>query len=331
MSFPSELMEGKDGEIAQHVLGSWSENTNQKYAERFRDFVRWCGEEGCGYLPASETTAARYIVHLIENGASVSALKQVTASIARAHKLCRHPNPMAAYEIQLILKAHRREAKEPPTRARPITLHEIRLMVRAIEDKSAMGLRDRAMLLVGFAGGFRMGELLGIQVGHLDWQPEGVVVRIPKSKGDREGRGQEATLPRVEDTEICPVTALRDVLRERRYRLRVDDLDPDAYVFTSAGKGRPPYPMTERRLSKDAWAERLRQMAERASVSTERLTTHSLRAGMATEALEAGADLASVARLGRWSSLGMVLTYDRRARWRNNAAAHVLAATGQVA
>jgi len=77
---------------------------------------------------------------------------------------------------------------------------------------SPSGVRDRALLLVGFAGAFRRSELVAIDHAHCAQHRDGVIITIPFSKTDQEGRAEEVGLPYGAHPETCPVRALTDWL-----------------------------------------------------------------------------------------------------------------------
>src|SRR5690606_7389113 len=95
----------------------------------------------------------------------------------------------------------------------PILVEDLRQIVCQLPD-TLTGRRDRALLLVGFAGGFRRSELVSINREDLQSVPRGLVIHLRRSKTDQEGRGEKVGIPRGSRLETCPVRALEDWLSE---------------------------------------------------------------------------------------------------------------------
>lgn len=314
-----------EDETLELQRGAWADQTNEKYDAMMRVYRAFCEETQRRDLPGTPETAAAFIADLmIRRQWTHNRLQQASAAVNRAHSLAGLPCPMDAPGVALLIKAARRN-RGPVKQARPLTPEELRLMIRSLDERP-ISVRDRALLLVGFAGALRASELLALEVDDLDWRRQGVVLKIRSAKGDRNRDGQEALAPRVRDAELCPFLALRELGRLRNYA-QAEGRPVSKCLFAASD----PFGelIHDRPLSGRAWRKRLPQLAEAAGISTEGLSTHSLRAGMATAALERGVDLPAVARLGRWSDVRQILTYDRRQRWSDNAAAQVLVATGE--
>ena len=168
---------------------------------------------------------------------------------------------------------------KPVRPAAALTSLEIKQLIASCAE-DLPGLRDRALFLVGFAGAVRRSELVAIDRVHLRFAAYGVVIHIPRSKGDQAGRGADVTLPRMRGDDTCPVRALERWLRRARITR--------GPVF----RGITTHGTIEGRLSADGVRKILLRRAALAKLTvhpSERLSPHGLRAGLITEAYLAGA------------------------------------------
>jgi integrase len=192
----------------------------------------------------------------------------------------------------------------------PLLSADIRRIVAARRD-DLIGVRDSALVLVGFAGGFRRSELAGIHICDLKFSADGVVVTVRKSKTDQEGAGREVGLPFGASPETCPVRALRQWLDRARIQ--------EGPVFRSVGR----YGHVSRRgLHKDSIGKLLKRAAARAGMNIDPLGGHSLRAGCVTQAAMNGVREFVIMRQTGHKAVATLRRYIRSGEiFRENAAA----------
>jgi integrase len=174
-----------------------------------------------------------------------------------------------------------------------------------------LGVRDRALLALGFAGGFRRSELVALDVADLRFRRDGagVEVMIDRSKTDQQGRGHMKEIARGRRASTCPVTALRDWLE-------LADIEQGP-VFRAVNRHGH---VSEKRLTDQVVALVVKRAATAAGIANEAYSAHSLRAGLVTQAKERGVEDADIMRLTGHRSLQTLHGYDRRAkRWSNPA------------
>jgi integrase len=171
-------------------------------------------------------------------------------------------------------------------------------MVGALEGQRAGAVRDRALLLIGFAGAFRRSELVALDVGDVSFRAEGIVLTVRRSKTDQEGAGADVAIASGENPATCPVRALRAWLELRG--------DAGA-LFVSVDR----YGRLGGRLGGGDVARIVKRTAQRAGLDAARYSGHSLRAGLATAAARQGRGDRSIMRQGRWASRTMVDRYVR--------------------
>jgi integrase len=289
-----------------------AESTLRAYRADWRAFEAWCLTHGLSALPAAPETIALYITEVARNR-KVATITRHLASIAQAHKQQGHDSPTRAAVVQNVLKGIRRAKGTAPTQKAAAEIAVIRAMVDQLDD-SLQGIRDRAILLIGFAGAFRRSELAGLTLADVQFTNDGLVITLRRSKTDQEGEGYLKGIPYGSTPATCPVRALRAWL---------DASDVSAGpLFRSMWKGgRRLRPSA---LNDRAIAEVIKRAAAAAGYDPAGFSGHSLRAGLVTTAAAAGVDERTIMEQTGHKTTTMVRRYMRRGSlFRNNAAAKV--------
>jgi integrase len=289
---------------AAYATTAYSEATKRAYRADWADFTGWCAIAGTPPLPADPATVAAYLASLATTH-SRSSLRRRLASIGQAHRLAGHDWLSSHPLIRTTLRGILRQHGTPPRQAAALTTAEMRRLVGAC-DGGLTGLRDRAMLLIGFAGALRRSELVGIDREHITFTHEGLRLLIPRAKTDPEGAGTEIGLPQGRARETCPVRAIRAWLdvSETTYGPVFRKIDKWGTIETS-------------RLCPEAVRQILRRRAAEAGITVppnERLSPHGLRAGFITQAYKAGARDEAIMSHTRHADLKSMRRYVRRAK-----------------
>lgn len=285
------------------AANSLSDNTRRSYDDCWRRFAAWCRERRVECLPADPVTVATWVGSC---GLSLSSIRVTLAAVGYAHRLAGYDSPTTATAVRATVRGLGREQGTAQRQVRPLRLAQLRRVLEPI-PADRLGLRDRGILLLGFAGAFRRSELAALDLGDLDWVDEGLVVTIRRSKTDQESRGRRVAIPYGSDLLTCPVRNIQRYLKQRA----VDGL-VGAPVFLSK---------THRRLSGAAIAAIVKRRAAAAGVDARDLSGHSLRAGFATEAAAQGASERAIARQTGHRNLQTLRRYIREGTlWRENAA-----------
>lgn len=252
-----------------------SPNTLRAYAADLRDFERYCQRRGETVLPATSQTVAAYLAVLADQGLRVATLERRLAAISQAHQLAGFPSPTADAHVRSVFKGIRRHHGSAPTPKAPIMIEDLRAMIASLPDRTR-GVRDRALLLLGFAGGFRRSELTGLTRADIEFCRDGLIVILRRSKTDQEGEGRRVAIPYGSLPQTCPVRALQDWLSEAGIK--------EGAIFravTHQGFIRQP-------ITPQSVALIVKQAAKRAGLDSQRFAGHSLRAGLCTTAARAG-------------------------------------------
>jgi site-specific recombinase XerD len=292
---------------------SRSEATKRAYRRQWEAFTSWCEERGFPSLPASPEAVALYVADRAESGWKVAGLAQALAAISVAHVTAGHPSPRGAAPVREVLAGIRRTLGTAQRQAAPLLAGQLRAILEALPG-SLRGLRDRALLLVGFAGAFRRSELVSLTVADARFTAEGLELTLRRSKTDQEGAGHVKALPYSGNPSACPVRALQAWLEGAGIK--------SGPLFREVTRHEA---VSDKALSDRSVARIVKGCAAAAGLEVERLSGHSLRAGFATQAARAGKAERAIQRQTGHRSVTMLRRYIREAeRWTDNAAAGLL-------
>jgi integrase len=197
------------------------------------------------------------------------------------------------------MKGIRRTLGTAPNQKAPTLTDDIRAMVDAT-DAGLIGVRDRALILLGFAGAFRRSEVVGLDVEDCTFSKDGLTITLRRSKIDQQAAGRKIGIPYGANPETCPVRVLQGWIEEARIT--------GGPLFRSLNRhGR----LQPGRLSSAGVARVVKKLAERSGLDEAKYAGHSLRAGHATAAAIAGASERSIMNQTGHRSVQMVRRYIR--------------------
>lgn len=319
-------------QAAAYAAAARSPATLRAYRSAWRQYDAWCRDLGFEPLAGEAGQVGMYLTRAAERLA-VASLQVHLAAIVAAHRLAGQQLDPGHPSIALLLDGlRRRKGTAPARQAAPITPDLLARMVRA-QPCSPLGLRNRAMLLVGFGAALRRAELVALDAGDLRFvEGRGVVVRLRRSKTDPTGAGQEVAIWGAADPDLCAPAALQAWLAW------LQPARGDQPLFVGF---RPTGVPTGKRLSDKAVVRLIQATAEGVGAAdpdliagsrgplaaslAPRYSGHSLRAGLATAAAVAEAQLHDVMRQTRHKSPEMARRYMRASDlWRNNVTETVL-------
>jgi integrase len=258
-------------------------------------------------LPATPETVTLYVSDLAGR-CRVATLTRRLSAISQAHQIAGHEPPTSAAAVRTVMAGIRRiKGTAPNTKAATLT-GDIRAMVAALPD-GLLGVRDRALLLVGFAGAFRRSELVGLDRPDLEFTQEGLTVTLRRSKSDQDGQGRKVGIPYGSNPETCPIRAVQAWLEAAAIS--------EGPVFRGVSR----HGKVQGRLSGYAVALIVKRYAAAGGLDPARYAGHSLRAGLATAAAIGGASERAIMNQTGHKSVTMVRRYIRDGSlFRENAA-----------
>jgi site-specific recombinase XerD len=274
-------------------------STRKAYGTDFRLFKEWCDAKGVSSLPASPETVAAFLAHEAGNGTKPSTLGRRVAAIRYAHKLAHLDTPTDSEAVKATLRGIRRTVGAAKVRKAPAVAAKVRAMVALAPDRLA-GLRDRALLLLGFAGAFRRSELVALDVADIAETETGLLVSIRRSKTDQEGEG--VTIAIAGGDVACPTRALREWLDAAGI-----ETGPIFRAINKAGR------VAAERLTDRSVANIVKAYAELAGFDATTFSGHSLRSGFLTSAAANGASIFKMMDVSRHKSVDTLQGYLRDA------------------
>lgn len=302
VNFTSELPD----EVAEYVEKSLSENTRRAYATDVAHFQAWGGS-----IPATDITIAKYVAEHADT-LSVATLCRRIATISKAHTANGLSSPTRSELVRSTIRGVKRSRGTAQVEAKPLLLDGLFAVLERMGD-DIKSIRDRALLLIGFAGGFRRSELVGLNVNDIEHVRQGIVVLLRRSKTDQEGNGRKIAIP-FGRTRWCPVTALDHWLSRAAI-----DAGP---IFLGVNRHGH---LSEQRLSAEAVSLVVKERVADANIDPSRFSGHSLRAGFATSAAIAGASAWKIRAQTGHASDAMLARYIRDTDlFANNAAGRIL-------
>jgi integrase len=297
-------------DVRDYLAASRAENTTRLYRTGWAQFTAWCDEHGVVALPAGAETVACYVADLakVVKPATIDAR---LAAISAAHRAAGHDSPTKSEAVRLVRRGVRRTLGTAQRRVRPVTVPDLRSMVAGLGTDPA-GRRDRALLLLGFAGALRRSELVGLDVADVTEGTDGLKVHLRRSKTDQEGAGRSVGIPFGSNPATCPV---------RSWRAWLEVSGTEGHAFSPVDRhGR----IGTTRLSGHAVALVLKRHAARAGLDPDEVAGHSLRAGLATSAAAAGVPERVIAQQTGHKGTVMLRRYIREGSlFRENAASAV--------
>ena len=286
-------------ETLNNIKSSKSLNTLRAYKSDFKDFSNFCKKNNFKSLPADPKIVSFYITHL-SSISKVSTLKRRLASIGVVHKIkgfyidIKHPLIIENFMgIQRKLGVFQKSKK-------PILINELKEIIKTIEStekNEIKKIRNKALILVGFAGGFRRSELVNIKLDDLEFTKEGLKIFIQRSKTDQSGEGMTKAIPYFKDKNFCPVVSIKnwiEIIKNKTNSLIFDISDKMVAVL-------------------------IKKYLQKAGFDNTKYSGHSLRSGFATVAADHGADEKSIMNMTGHKSSTMVRRYIKETNlFKNN-------------
>lgn len=314
---PGALILPQPGLASQSYASAASApNTRRAYRADWGDFTAWCAQAGREPLPAAPVTVADYLAARAAGAGArpplaVATLERRLVAIARAHQLAGAPSPVDEW-VRTVLKGIRRQHRAAQRRVAPVGVEVLVQAVAALPE-TLLGTRDRALLLLGFAGALRRSELVGLDLADVQFVPQGLVLTIHHSKTDQAGEGALKGIPLGKHAATCPVRALQAWIKAAGLS--------DGPLFRPVdrhGQVRP------KRLNGSDVAVIVKRSVAAAGFDPDQYSGHSLRAGLATAAAALGAPTYTIRRQTGHKSDRMLEVYIREGSlFQNNVAGMV--------
>ena len=274
--------------------------TEKGYAHDWRVFSGWCGRMEFAALPASPETLCLFVADQLTQGKRVATVARYAHGVAYQHRSHGYDSPLTQ-KVKDALGGARRLRHEPLRQMIPLTVEQIRAMAQALaREDTPVALRDRALVLIGFGSALRRWNLAAMELADVTFRGEGLLIRVRSEKQDQEGEGRLIAIPFGRDAVACPVRSLSAWLECRGLA--------SGKLFTRLDSARPSWVSG---LSLNAVGEIVKSAVAKSGLDDADYGTHSLRAGLITEAGLAGVSHLAIAAQSGHRSLDSLQRYFR--------------------
>jgi site-specific recombinase XerD len=260
----------RDSSVDDYIRDALSENTILAYQSDLKHYYAWGG-----VIPSSPDMVAQYLVSYADS-LSMATLSRRMVAIAKAHTIQGHASPTNSDVVQLTLKGIKRKHGRPQRQVSALLKEDIISMLNIMPD-TTKGIRDRALLLIGFCGAFRRSELVTLYKNDIEFVSQGIIITLQRSKTDQSGAGRKIAVPYGRGL-VCPVKSLQAWLD-------VSKGDDDGAIFCPIDKGGN---IGGTSLTSHAVAVIIKSYAAKIGLNPVKLSGHSLRSGLATSAAQSG-------------------------------------------
>jgi len=288
-----------EDETLKNLKNSKAQNTLRAYASDFRHFRDFCIDNNVKYLPSDPRIISLYLTKLAQTS-KFSTLKRRIASISVIHKMKGHyldtKHPII---IENLLGIKRVKGSNQKTK-KPILINDLKLIINVIGETKQVNkrkIRDKAIILIGFSGGFRRSELVNIEYEDVEFVNEGVKIIIKRSKTDQSGEGMTKAIPYFDNKLFCPVISLKN------------------WIDNSEVKSGKIFDISDKSV-----ALIIKKYASLSGLDPNKYGGHSLRSGFATSTAESGAEERNIMAMTGHKTTQMVRRYIQEANlFKNNA------------
>lgn len=256
--------------LAPYIEEATAPATRKAYRVDLRHYQEWGGT-----LPSTPQQVADYLVHLAQTYKPATLQRRI-AAIARAHATLNLTDPTKHELVRLTMRGIRRKLGMAQRQARPLMRDDVATIIATLGD-SPRDMRDKCLLLLGFCGAFRRSELVALNVEDVEEVSQGLIVTIRRSKTDAEGVGRRVGIPRAKYSMMCPVQSIALYMASH-------SLTHGSLFRSLTRQGG----FSAHRLSDRSVSNIIKERALAAGLEVKNLSGHSLRAGLATSAAQAG-------------------------------------------
>lgn len=268
-------------------------NTQRAYQSDIKYFKEWCAETGQSELPATASTLAAYVSHLADSHKWAS-INRKLAAISKLHELNNLDLPTKDKGFRAVMEGIKRTNGVRQKQAPAFKMKELKTVLHGIETTTNVGLRDKCLILLGFAGAYRRSELVSLNIEDVHFNDDGVIISLSKSKTNQYGESEEKAFFYSPEADFCPIRNLKQWIG------RLEKSTGPLFVRVRKGDK-----ITEERLNDMTVYETVKKYMG------ERYSAHSLRASFITIAKINGADDSEIMRQSKHKTSAMIQRYTR--------------------
>ena len=289
-----------ESKVLDNINLSKAINTLRAYKSDFKDFEKFCSRFNFPSMPTNPRVVGLYLSEL-SSALKFSTLKRRLASINVIHKIKGHYFDFKHPFIKENLTGIKRKIGIKQIGKKPLLYNNLIKIINFINNnivnKNEQLQRDKTVILLGFAGGFRRSELASLNLEDIEFVNEGMKITVQKSKTDQYGEGLIKAIPYFSDTNYCPVIALKEWIKIRTTGIKT--------LFKCSDK---------------TISLIIKKYTSLVGLDSKQYSGHSLRSGFATTTAGLGADERSIMNMTGHKSTEMVRRYIKDSNlFKNNA------------
>jgi len=282
-----------------------AKSTHHAYAKDWSDFQRFSISLSQVFLPANTETVVLYIQYMADKKLKLNTIRRRLAAIRYYHFDADYDSPTENALAKKMLNAISRQIGYQLDQKQALDVNSLKKMIDLIENNKLTHLRDRAMLLLGFAGGFRRSEVVNLRIENLHFLGVHLRVHLPRSKTDQMGQGLDKPILGETGSVYCPVSAVQKWLQA--------SMISTGYVFRRIRRGQTINLMEDKPLSAIAYTHCIKHYAKAIGLDPQYISGHSLRSGFVTSAALNGKDALQIADVTK-QDIRTVQRYMRKAK-----------------
>ena len=293
-------------------------NTRRAYEGDWKRFEGWCALWGHRALPAAPQTVILYITWLADperpgGSQKPATIERAMAALSHYHKVRGYVTPRQSVHVQQHIRKVKNALKVTPEQAPPLLVRHLEKIIARMPATDPIAVRDKALLLIGWAAALRRSEIAALDQRHAVFTPEGIQITIAHAKTDQEGHGELIPIEPASNPDLCPVAALRAWLATGELGGAADSTQLSDPLFPRTYFGG----LTPDRIPDWEINEVVKTWARKAGITPDQVgvefSGHSLRAGFITEAARAGRAEWQIMSHSRHKSYESFRGYIRRA------------------
>lgn len=293
IAIPAETLQS----VRDNIEACLSSGTRKIYKVDWRIFSEWCSHHNVNPLPVPPEALCLFLTEQSSAGIAPSTLIRRLAAIKLCYDRAGFDSPTKHPAVLMCMKGIKRITTHEVKKKSAATVDRIREMINHCPD-NIIGIRDKAILLLGFAGAFRRSELVALTIRDICRTDDGIKVIIRRSKTDQEGKGHTIAIPNGKNLRVV------DHLFAWLKASKIDN----GFLFRSIRRGGK---VQERTLTSHAVAEIVKKYARLCGFTVENFSGHSLRSGLITSAAKAGASINKIMEISRHSDINTLVGYVR--------------------
>lgn len=294
------------------ALESISESTRKSYQKDWENFSAFCRSRQLEPYPASPETVALYITELAIVGMSVATINRRCTSISAIHRAGDKPVPTKSDCVYRVMQGIRRKKTKPRRRPKAISWSQLRDMINCC-GLTMMGMRDAALLAIGWAAALRRSEICNLRIEDIDIDKRGALLQIRHSKTDQTWSGKTIAIPRSGEI-VCPVGLIERWINRMSEAegVKPEHLDRSKILIPAIGsehRGCWHCPVHKKPMQHSMVSRIVKKYCQYIGLNPENYSSHSLRRGFATESGAKGVPERIISRHTRHKSIQVLREY----------------------